>query len=300
MFQIGQVQRFGDRVFLDKNYRFKNDELKYLEKNLYENIYEKYHKEVENIELFLASNPYSEIEYVAGKIVELVRDKGYRYREIGIITKNLDTYSSLIKAIFSKYDIPVYIDEKKDLSQNILIKYIISVLEVFSKNWSYESVISYVKTKFCDISEEEIYKLENFARKWGIKYSKWYKEDWKFGEDEKTLNELNLIRKKAIGPLLAFREKCYKNMTGRELSKAVYEFLKENKIDKKLKNKADEVREKNVSLSLEYEASFNTSVKILDEIVKVFGNEVLSFDKYASFLKISFSENGLRKTPCWV
>ena len=146
MFQIGQVQRFGDRVFLDKNYRFKNDELKYLEKNLYENIYEKYHKEVENIELFLASNPYSEIEYVAGKIVELVRDKGYRYREIGIITKNLDTYSSLIKAIFSKYDIPVYIDEKKDLSQNILIKYIISVLEVFSKNWSYESVISYVKT----------------------------------------------------------------------------------------------------------------------------------------------------------
>lgn len=300
MFQIGQVQRFGDRVFLDKNYRFKNDELKYLEKNLYENIYEKYHKEVENIELFLASNPYSEIEYVAGKIVELVRDKGYRYREIGIITKNLDTYSSLIKAIFSKYDIPVYIDEKKDLSQNILIKYIISVLEVFSKNWSYESVISYVKTKFCDISEEEIYKLENFARKWGIKYSKWYKEDWKFGEDEKTLNELNLIRKKAIGPLLAFREKCYKNMTGRELSKAVYEFLKEDKIDKKLKNKADEVREKNVSLSLEYEASFNTSVKILDEIVKVFGNEVLSFDKYASFLKISFSENGLRKTPCWV
>lgn len=300
MFQIGQVQRFGDRVFLDKNYRFKNDELKYLEKNLYENIYEKYHKEVENIELFLASNPYSEIEYVAGKIVELVRDKGYRYREIGIITKNLDTYSSLIKAIFSKYDIPVYIDEKKDLSQNILIKYIISVLEVFSKNWSYESVISYVKTKFCDISEEEIYKLENFARKWGIKYNKWYKEDWKFGEDEKTLNELNLIRKKAIGPLLAFREKCYKNMTGRELSKAVYEFLKENKIDKKLKNKADEVREKNVSLSLEYEASFNTSVKILDEIVKVFGNEVLSFDKYASFLKISFSENGLRKTPCWV
>ena len=39
------------------------------------------------------------------------------------ITKNIDNYSSLIKAIFSKYDIPVYIDEKKDLSQNILIKY---------------------------------------------------------------------------------------------------------------------------------------------------------------------------------
>lgn len=229
-----------------------------------------------------------------------MRDKGYRYREIGIITKNLDTYSSLIKAILSKYDIPIFIDEKKDLSQNILIKYIISILEVFSKNWSYESVISYIKTKFCDISDDDIYKLENFARKWGIKYSKWYKEDWKFGEEQEILDELNLIRKKAIDPLLAFREKCYKNMTGRELSKAIYEFLIENKIDKILKAKAEEVKEKNADLSLEYEASFNTVVKILDEIVKVFGDEVLSFDKYSSFLKISFSENGLRKAPSWV
>lgn len=300
MWQIRRELRFGDTVFLDKNYRFKNDELRYLEKNLYENIYEKYPKEVENIELFLASNPYSEIEYVSGKIIELVRENGYRFKDIGIITKNLDTYSGLVKAIFSKYDIPVYIDEKKDLSQNILIKYIISILEVFSKNWSYDSVISYVKTKFCDISDEEIYKLENFARKWGVKYSKWYKEDWKFGEEPEVLKELNLIRRKVIEPLLAFKEKCYKNMTGKSLSKTVYDFLIENKIDKKLKEKAEVVRERNADLSLEYEASFNTVVKILDEIVKVFGDEVLGFDKYASLLKISFSENGLRKASCWV
>lgn len=181
-----------------------------------------------------------------------------------------------------------------------MIKYIISVLEVFSKNWSYDSVISYVKTKFCDATSEEIYKLENFARKWGIKYSKWYKEEWKFGEEPEVLKELNLIRRKVIEPLLDFKEKCYKNMTGKALSKAIYEFLIENEIDKKLKKKAEEVKEKNADLSLEYEASFNTVTKILDEIVKVFGDEVLSFDKYASFLKISFSENGLRKASCWV
>ena len=284
-------------TFLNKLPRFKNDELIHLEQNLYSNLYRKYQKENEYIKLFLAANPYSEIEYVATKIIENVRDKGYRYKEIGIITKNIDVYSVLIKAIFSKYNIPVYIDEKKDLSQNILIKYIISLLDVFAKNWSYDSVITYVKTKFCDIDDAEIYKLENYCKKCGIKYSKWYKEDWKFGENENTLKELNSIRMKIIKPLLNFKEKCYKNMSGADLSKAIYEFLIENEIDKKLKKKADILSETDADLASEYEASFNTIIKILDEIVKIFGNENLSFDKYASFLKISFSENGLGKLP---
>lgn len=170
----------NNNIYLDKKYRFKSDELNYLEENIYENIYKKYEKNPEKVELFLAANPYSEVEHIANKIVENVRDKGYRYKEIVVITKNIDNYSSLIKAIFSKYDIPVYIDEKKDLSQNILIKYIICVLDVFAKNWSYDSVMAYVKTKFCEIDDEDIYALENYCKKCGIKYSKWYREDWRF------------------------------------------------------------------------------------------------------------------------
>ena len=288
---------FKKPVILSKNYRFKNDELKALEENLYASLYKKYNGENKNIQLFLALNPYSEIEHVAQKIIECVRDDGYRYREIGVITKNIDTYSGLIKAIFSKYEIPVYIDEKKDLSQNILIKYITCLLEVFAKNWSYESVIAYIKTKFCDLNNDEIYKVENYAKKWGIKYSKWYKEDWKFGESEEELKVLNDIRKRAVGPLLEFKEKCYKNVNAKNLSKAIYEFFIENSIDKKLQEKAKKLEEYNQDLAAEYEASFNTVIKILDEIVKVFGEEKITFEKYVSFLKISFSENGLGKLP---
>lgn len=61
-------------ISLEKGYRFKNDELLHLEENLYANVYDKYEKDNENIKIFLAANPYSEIEYVASKIVENVRD----------------------------------------------------------------------------------------------------------------------------------------------------------------------------------------------------------------------------------
>ena len=98
---------------LDKEFRFKSPELKHLEENIYAFPYEKYVEKVENIELFLAKNQYSEIEEVGKKIVKLVRDKDYRYKDISVITKDLEGYSNLCKVIFAKYNIPVFIDEKK-------------------------------------------------------------------------------------------------------------------------------------------------------------------------------------------
>lgn len=292
--------KVSEPIVLNVGHRFLSREIAHIERNLYASVCKKYEGENKDIHLFLAANPYSEIEHVANQIIYEVRDNGYRFRDIGIITKNVDVYSGLIKAIFAKYDIPVYIDEKKDLSQNILIKYVTCLLEVFAKNWSYESVLAYVKTRFCDISDEDIYLLENYCKRWGIKYTKWYKSDWKFGEEKEVLERLNEIRRKIVLPLLEFKEKCYKNMTGSELSLAIYEFLMENEIDKKLQNKAKLLESTNADLASEYEASFNTVVKILDEIAKVFEDEVLSFEKYASFLKISFSENGLGKLPAGV
>lgn len=51
-----------------------------------------------------------------------MKNQDYRFKDISVITKNIDTYSSLCKAIFKKYDIPVFIDSKKDLNQNIFSK----------------------------------------------------------------------------------------------------------------------------------------------------------------------------------
>ena len=93
-------------------------------------------------------------------LLKLVKHNNLRYKEISVITKDMNSYSSLIRAIFNKYDIPVFIDEKRDLNQNIIIKYILGLLEVISKNFSYDSVISYIKTGFCGIEEDEIFKLE--------------------------------------------------------------------------------------------------------------------------------------------
>ena len=118
-------------VFLNAFYRFENEELAYFEQNICNNIYNTYNRNVENISIVLAQNPYSEIENIAKEIISLIK-KGYRYKDIVIISKQLDTYSSLCKAIFGEYKIPIFIDEKKQLNQNVFAKYILSLLEIYS------------------------------------------------------------------------------------------------------------------------------------------------------------------------
>lgn len=285
-------------VILENTHRFKNEELKHLEKNIYANSYKKYSKNLENIKLFLAANPYSEIEYAAKQIIKLVRDEGYKYSDISIITKNIENIESIAKAVFNKYGIPIYIDGKDELSQNIGVKYVLAILEIFSKNWSMETVLSYIKLGFCDIEKQEIYKIENYIKKWGIRGLKKYKEDWKLGENEEELEQINTIRKKVVEPLIKFREKLSHQNTAQEISKEIYKFIEENDFYNKLNEKIS-VLEKNKELRLasDYKLSVENLISVLDEIVAFFKNEKITFEKYSEILKTGLNYRELGSIP---
>ena len=290
-----------EEIKLENPYRFKSTELKHLEQNLYDNKPKKYNKQVENMQLFLAKNQYSEIEEVAKNILKLVRDGGYRYRDISIITKNIATYSSLARAIFDKYDIPIFIDENRDLNQNIVIQYVLTILEIFIKNWSYEAVFNYIKTGFSNIEDDDIFKLEKYCLKWGIKQNKWKKE-FTYGnyeeKDKAEIERLEQIRKDLVDPLMNLKHKIDENKTVRGISKAIYEFLVEQQIFEKVKEKIEELNEiGQVDLANEYESSLQNIIEILDEIVLVFDEDKITIDKYNQILKIGFKNSSLTKIP---
>ena len=290
-----------EEIKLENKYRFKSNELKHLEENLYENRPHKYTNSVENIKLFLAKNQYSEIEEVAKNILKLVRDNGYRYKDISIITKNIANYSSLARAIFDKYDIPIFIDENRDLNQNIIIQYILSVLEIFTKNWSYESVFNYIKTGFSNIEEDEIFKLEKYCLKWGIKQNKWKKEFTygKYEEKDKTeIERLERIRKDIVNPIMKLKSDIDNDKTAEGISKSIYKFLVEENIAEKINKKIEELEKVGqVDLVKEYQSSLQTILDILDEIVLVFSDDKMTIDKYAQILKVGFKNSNLTKIP---
>ena len=296
------------QIKLTNRYRFKNDELAHLEENLYAIPYKVYNDEVRNIKLYRMENNYEEIEQVASNIVKLVRDEGYRYKDIAVICNDIENYSSLCKAIFSEYEIPVFIDNKKDITQNLLIKYVLSIFDIFTKNWSYESVFNYIKTGFLNLGEE-IYDLENYCLKWGIKGNKWYQEPWNYekarsidfkdnnSSDKKENDGLNFDNLKEeeytanfnkeqeiiVKPLLELKERLRGNKNAKQISKEIYNFLEEQ-IDKE-------------ELTDEEKEAWNVVCDVLEEISDIFEEKNFSFDNYSKILKIGLSSKELGQIP---
>ncbi len=293
---LKQIADIKNEIHLESSYRFKNEELKHLEKNIFDLPYKPYNKEVENIKLTIAKNQYEEIENVAREISKLIRKEGYRYRDIGVITKNLEDYSSLCKAIFSEYEIPVFIDEKKDITSDIFVKYVLAILDIFAKNWSYEAVFNYLKSGIVKI--DRLYELENYCIKWNIKGSKWYEKPWNFGEEDTFEAE----QKEVITPLLEFRKNLSSKNSADKISEELYKFIVKNTSENN-KNNISQVAENQMSNKPFTEEttinvdSYNAVIDVIDEIADLFKDVKMSFDTYAKLLKTGIQVKEIGQIP---
>ena len=283
-----------EEIKLEETPRFKTEELKFLEENLYTGK-GKYNKDIKNIKLFLANNPYTEMEYVAQNIHNLVKNCGYRYKDIGIIAEEIEKYSEDAKAICNKYDIPLFIDEKKELNQNILIKFIFAMLDIFAKNWSFDSIFNYLKIGLLQIENEDIYALENYCRKWGIKGSKFYNKEFEYEQINDAQEKLENLRKQIVNPLLKFKQEVSSNRTVIQITKEIYKFIIDNKINETLDRKLKLYN--NIEVSDEYNTSYKLLVSILEDLCLVFKDEKITFEKYKDLLEVGLNSSELGKIP---
>ncbi|MDP4145550.1 MAG: helicase-exonuclease AddAB subunit AddB [Bacillota bacterium] len=286
-------------------------EMGFLEENLYSYPYEVYTKDLKDISLFKAANIYSEVENTARDIIRLCREEGYRFKDIAVISRNLENYDNLISAIFGEYDIPYFIDKKKDISGNLLVVFITSVIEIFTKNWSYEAVFRYLKTGLPGIEREDIDILENYVLASGIKgRKKWLEEVWEYrnknslqgeeiSEQEKQIIKMvNEIRDRVVKPLISFYSFVRGRKSAREKCESVYDFLVNLGVPDRVSEWIDKFREQGKQILVnEYSQIWNTIIEVLDQTVEVLGDEKISLDRFMKILTIGFNENKMGLIP---
>ena len=80
------------------------------------------------------------------EIKRLVREEHYRYRDIAVVTGDIEQYGEIIKRKFIEAKIPCFIDYKKDILNNPFVELLRSALSVVSEDFNYESVFRYLRT----------------------------------------------------------------------------------------------------------------------------------------------------------
>ncbi len=283
-------------------FRFKaSPELAYLERNFNAYPYKSYEDQTQDISLFCSVNVFSEIEAAARDIVRLCRDRGLRYRDIAVVVRNLAGYERLIEVIFAEYEITCFIDRKIEITNHPLVRLILSMLDIFSENWSYEAVFRYLKTGLTGVERESIDRLENYVLACGIRGVRWTNEQaWDMspglipdesGEPDPALEEINEVRYEVSGPLLEFRQKTKGRKKASEICGALYDFLCSMGVPERIEASIDRFRKDGqLSLASEYSQVWNIVMEVFDQTVEVMGEETFGLERFANILEIGLGE----------
>jgi len=298
--------KLTEPVILNEAVRFSSCQpLAHIERNVFELKPDKIPAS-KNVRIISAPNARAEVRFVARQILELVREKGYRYRDIVVIASDIDRYEHYIRAYFDDYDVPFFIDKRKSLNQHPVIQLISSVLQVVTGGFSKGDIFTYLKTDLVPIERCEVDVLENYCLAYGIGESDWKSgQDWTFAPaEEYDEAQINKIRLKAVGPLFEFRERLYpadnseKNINADEFVRAIYDFLNTLAVRETVTEWIKEAENSNDKPTAdEHRQFYDRLIDIFDTLVEVFAGRPMSCEDYVAILDSAFSQLTLAFIP---
>ncbi len=280
--------------------RFKdNKELGFLERNIFRFPHKTYKEGLHNISLVSAENAGSEVEFVASEIRRLVRDCGYRYRDIAIVTGDLEEASNIYERVMAEYDIPVFIDANTSLKGNPCSETIRSVLNIFIEDFSYDSVFRFLKAGMTDMITDDVEVLENYALERGLKgYRRWARpvpESY----SKNNYEYINNLRKSFLDMLTDIRKVFTdKNATCSDYVEALYDFLIKLKVYEKLEERKSYLYEENrMDEGDAYGQVFEKTVRLFDKITELLSDVKMSVKEFYEIIDAGLSEIEIGVVP---
>ena len=275
----------------------------YLEQNLFRYQYEPYMEKQREIRMFEALSPREEVHQTALYIRKLIREEGLTYRDIAVVIGDLEGYASYVETEFGQLEIPCFLDRTRGIVLNPMIEYIKSALQLYIKDFSYDTVFHFLRSGMVDISREEIDELENYVIRTGARgyrtYSRLFTRRTEemqqgSGQDdteraEETLERLNSIRQQ-FADTVEILHMAPRAKAG-EYVDHLYDFLEQNQVQQKLLNYQQQFeQEGDLAKAREYAQIYRLVMDLLDQIYGLLGEEEISLQEFADILDAGFGE----------
>ena len=254
---------------------------------------------------------HEEIEYACEQIDFLVKKKEYKYRDIAIISTDLQGMSHLIKHEMILHDIPFYIDTNVDITENILTELLRASLECIADGYSYASFVRVMKAlhscKIANASRDEIARqietislVENYMLEMGIKGRNQIKKPWTVvfadmnGIDMDAINEYkDSVYELLEGIYIAFHKK---NIKFGDITAALIKLMNEaiGEVDDTIfKN----INDLDTSMTFEYEGIYHFICELFAYIERLLDGDDLDPSEYMDILDSALEAMAAGRIP---
>jgi len=168
-------------VLLRETHRFSSDDLKAIEANLF--AASGATAPATNVESLDAADLRGEVDAVARRIKSAVAD-GLRYRQIGVLVRDLADYQQILDASFAEHELPFFADHRRTAGHHPLLQMVRAMLLIARHGWPLEAVMTLAKSGLTGLGDDQADELENYVLQHRIRGRMWESnEPWMFKRD---------------------------------------------------------------------------------------------------------------------
>src|SRR5207248_4501906 len=214
------------------------------------------------LKVVICANPEAEAVLAAREILQHVRGGG-RFRDATVLVRRLAGYHDAIQRVFSRYQIPFFMDRREPVSHHPLAELTRNALRTITCGWKHEDWFAALKTGLLPIVDGEVDRLENEALARGWKGTIWQKPIV-IRDDAQLTAWLAAVHHRLLPPfqrLIMGLASAQDRPTGPELAAALRQFWSALRIEEKLQEWAE-----SESLSADSRVSPSIHATVLEEL----------------------------------
>ena len=261
------------------------------------------------VALYEAGSAYSECEWVASQILELVRGQGCRYRDVTVTARDLESYADALQTVFARFGIPLYYARRSDILSSSVLTLLLGALDAATGGFEYEDVFRCLKTGLAGLTMEECDILENYALKWEIRGAAWTREapwtahpdgygaDWT-DEASARLETVNALRARVQPSFAHLKQGVGGSGTAEAKVHALYDYLEEIDLPETLQAQTERLFAGGEAQRAEETAQlWGVLCGVMDQFVEILGDTVLDAEEFAQLFRLVLTQYSVGTIP---
>ena len=258
-------------------------------------------------------NILREVEEAAVEIRALVKDEGYRYRDIAVIVPDPESYRDILFRKWKDLEIPFFLEEDIKLMDSPYGKVVRSALLVLEKGFLFDTVFRYLRAfPYRGAGEEELVdRWENIARERGLKGLPAFSSLLKPEEDETEEEKEERTYKKKVEDYQAYwdltclftfyernRKSAEKGLVLKDRIDSLSELLEKTDLENRLLESLSFLSEEGMENREEsFEKSIGIILEMMEKMRESLGEISISKKSFGKLFDLAFSLEKLRQIP---
>ncbi len=292
--------------YMTENHRAADEALARLEQVCFAAQREVYEEECPSVTLSAAADRYAECRVLTHELRRLMREEGLRCRDVAVVARNLSDYQGILDVAMEKADIPYYMDQRETVATEPLAVLMHGALRCATEGFTAEHMLQVMKTGLLGFSAASIARVEQYLFVWNLS-GRTLREEWTANPDglespteksAKALRYLNLLRRRALSPLLKLADTLHQTVTGQVFARAMYQYLAEAQVARVLRLQAKRLRRAGAHAAADrMEHTWDLMMEILDHFATALGTSRLSAARFDELFSLALASTDRGSIP---